>query len=97
MKFYLEVCSFEHTPTRSNFTDARNSSELGGAHLIFIELAVFVLLLALVLEGDDNETNEDVHHEECDDDDVDDVVGGHDRPEVVNWSMIFLIGVDRPV
>lgn len=66
-------------------------------NLIFIELAVFVLLLSFVLEGDDNETDEDVHHEERDDDDVNDVVGGHYRPKVMDWSMILFIGVDRPI
>lgn len=67
------------------------------SHLILIKFAVFVLLLAFVLEGDDNETDEDVHHEERDDDDVDDVVGGHNRPKVMNWSAILVIRVDRPL
>jgi len=66
-------------------------------HLILIELAVFVLLFALVLKGDNDETDEDVHHEERDYDDVDDVVGGYYRPKVTNWSVILFIGVDRPV
>lgn len=65
-------------------------------HLIFIELAIFVLLLALVLKGDNNETDEDVHHEERDDDDVDNVIGSHYRSIVMNWSMILLVGIDRP-
>lgn len=66
-------------------------------HLILIELAVFVLLLALVLKGNDNETDEDVHHEERDYDDVDDVVSGHYRPKVMNWSVILFVRVDRPL
>lgn len=66
------------------------------AHLIFIKLAIFVLLLALVLKGDNNETDEDVHHEERDDNDVDNVIGSHYRSIVMNWSMILLVGVDRP-
>jgi len=66
-------------------------------YLIFIELAVFVLLLALVLEGDNNETDEDVHHEERDDNDIDDIVGSDYRSKIMNWSMIFLVRVDRPL
>lgn len=66
-------------------------------YLILIELAIFVLLFTLVLKGDDDETHEDVHHEKCYDDDVDDVVGCHDRPKVVNRSVIFLVRIDRPI
>lgn len=66
------------------------------AYLILIELTIFVLLLTLVLKCDDNETDEDVHHEECDDDDVNDVVSGHYRPKIMNWSMILFVGVDWP-
>lgn len=66
-------------------------------NLIFIELAVFVFLLTLVLESDNNETNEDVHHEECYDNDVNDVVRGHYRSKIMNWSMILLVRVDRVV
>ena len=32
--------------------------------LVLVQLAVLVLALSLVLECDDNETDEDVHHEE---------------------------------
>lgn len=40
-------------------------------HLVFIQFTVLVLLLALGTEGDDDKTHEDVHHEERNDDDVD--------------------------
>lgn len=69
----------------------------GQTHLILIKLAVFVLLFTLVLESDNNETNEDVHHEECYDNDVNDVVRGHYRPKIMNWSMVLLVRVDRHV
>jgi hypothetical protein len=65
--------------------------------LIFVEITVLVLLLALVLEGDNNETDENVHHEECDNDDVDDVIGGHDGSEIVNGTGVFGVRVDRDV
>lgn len=41
-------------------------------HLVFIQLAVLILLLALGAEGDDDKAHKDVHHEEGNDDDVDD-------------------------
>lgn len=75
----------------------RFQRKLNTITLVFIQLAVFVLLLALILKGDDNETYEDVHHEEGDDDDVDDVVRGDNGPEVVNWTTVFFIGVDGNV
>ena len=42
-----------------------------GGHLVLVQLTVLVLLLALGTEGDDDEAHKDVHHEECNDDDVD--------------------------
>lgn len=63
-------------------------------YLIFVQLAVFVLLFALVLKRDDNETYEYVDHEECNNDYVNNVVGRDDGPKVVNWSVILLVGID---
>lgn len=40
-------------------------------HLILVQLTVLVLLLALGTESDDDKAYKDVHHEECNDDDVD--------------------------
>lgn len=40
--------------------------------LIFVQLAVFKLGLSLFTECDDDETYKDVHHEEGNDDNVDD-------------------------
>ena len=63
-------------------------------YLIFIKLAIFVRGFALVLEGDDNETDEDVDHEERDDNDVDEIEDGDDRPEVVQRTAVFRVGID---
>ena len=60
-------------------------------HLIFIKLAILVCRLSFVLEGDDNETDEDVDHEEGDDNDVDEVKDGHDGAVVVQWAVVLLI------
>jgi len=66
-------------------------------HLVLIELAVLVLLLALVLEGDDDEADEDVHHEEGDDDDVDKEEYGDALSVVVNRTYVLLVRVDAPI
>ena len=66
-------------------------------YLIFVKLAVFVCRLSLVLEGDDDETYEDVDHEEGDDDDVDEVEKRDIGTIVVNWTMVDFVGVDGHV
>jgi len=65
--------------------------------LILVQIAILVLLLALILKRNDNETDEDVDHKEGNDNDVNDVVSGHDWPEVMHWSTIFLVGIDGNV
>ncbi len=62
-------------------------------HLVLVKLAVLVRRLALVLEGDDDEADEDVDHEEGDDDDVDEVEDGHDGPVVVDGAHVLGVGV----
>jgi len=49
------------------------------------------------LEGDDDETDEDVDHEECDDDDVDEVEDGHQGAVVVDRADVLCVGVDGHV
>ena len=51
----------------------------------------------LALEGDNNETNEDVDHEECEDDDVDKVEEEHVRPIVLYRSTVSCVGVNGDV
>lgn len=75
----------------------RLERKLYAVTLVLVQVAVLVLLLALVLERNNNETYEDVHHEERDYNNVDDVVGGHDRPEVVDGAAILLVRVDADV
>jgi hypothetical protein len=58
---------------------------------------MFVCALSLVLEGNDDETDEDVHHEEGDDDDVDKVEDGDDRAVVLDRSDVLRVRVDRHV
>jgi len=44
---------------------------------VFIEFAVFILLFSFVLERNDNKTNEDIHHEEGNDNDEDNIEDGY--------------------
>lgn len=54
-------------------------------------------MFTLILKGDNNETDEDVHHEECDDNDVDYVIDGHHLSVVMHWTFILRVGVDGNV
>lgn len=47
------------------------------ADLVFIQFLVNEFIFSLLLEGDDNEGDEDVNEEEREDDEVDDVKNGH--------------------
>ena len=67
------------------------------SYLILVQFAVLVGGLSLVLEGDDDETDEDVHHEEGDDDDVDEIEDGHDGPKAVDRTHVLSVGVDGDV
>lgn len=60
-------------------------------HLVLIQLAVFEGGLPLRLEGDDDETNKDVDHEEGNDDDVDKVEDCYVAAVVVFWTHINLV------
>ena len=40
---------------------------VGKAYLILVQFAVAIFLFTFVLKGHDDETNEDIHHEESDD------------------------------
>ena len=66
-------------------------------YLIFVKLTVLEGGLALRLEGHDDEADEDVHHEEGDDDDVDEVEKRDIGTIVVNWTMVDFVGVDGHV
>ena len=63
-------------------------------YLIFVKLAIFVRWLSLLLEGNDNETDEDVDHEESNDNDVNEIENGNNGSEIVYGAIIFSIGVN---
>lgn len=66
-------------------------------YLVLIQLTVFIFLLSLLLECDNDETDEDVHHEEGNDDDVDDEEDGDDHAVIVDRPDIFSMRVYGPV
>lgn len=67
------------------------------SYLVLVQLAVLVLLLAFLLECDDDKTDEYVDHEERDDDDVDEVVDGDFNAVVVYWALSLATRVDARV
>ena len=62
--------------------------------MIFVEFTVFELSLSLFSKCDDDKTHEDVHHEEGNDDDVDDEKDGNLHTVVVNGTEVLPVGVD---
>ena len=65
--------------------------------LILVQLAVLVLLFALLLECDDDKTDENVDHEERDDDDVNEVEDGDRLSVVVYRAQTLAVRVDTRV
>ena len=66
-------------------------------YLIFVKLAVFVSRLSLLLEGNDDKTDEDIDHKEGNNDDIDEIKDSHNGSVVVDGSHVFSIGVNRDV
>lgn len=63
-------------------------------YLILVQLTVFVFLLSLGSESDDDKAHKDIHHEEGNDDDVDNEEDGDFHPVIVYWSLVFCIGIN---
>lgn len=59
-------------------------------HLVLLQTAFLHHLVPLFLEGDDDESNEDVDEEERKDDKVDDVEDGHLHPVAVARASVLL-------
>lgn len=64
------------------------------SHLVLVQLTVLVFLLALCSEGDDNKAHEDVHHEECNDDDVDNEKHGDLHMVIIDGTLIFCVCIN---
>ena len=94
-----KVLVFPLWPNSTSHTSVQVSTNKNEIHcyLIFVKLTVLEGGLALRLEGHDDEADEDVHHEEGDDDDVDEVEKRDIGTIVVNWTMVDFVGVDGHV
>ena len=62
-------------------------------YLVLVQLTVLIFLLSLLLECYNDETNEDVHHEEGNDDNVDDEEDGDDHTVVVDGADVLSMRV----
>ena len=62
-------------------------------YLILVQLTILELLLSFILEGDNDETNEDIDHEECDDNDIDKEKDGHAQLIVSDWTSTWFTGI----
>jgi hypothetical protein len=65
--------------------------------LIFIQFAVSIFLLSLVLKCDNNETDEDIDHEKGNNNNVNKIEAGNHWPVVVHRSHVFRVRVNRDV
>lgn len=72
----------------------KHTNTIVPSYLVLVQLTVLVLLLPLLLKGDDNKTNKDVHHEEGDDDNVDDKEDGDLDAVVVDGTHVLFIRVN---
>lgn len=66
-------------------------------YLVLVQLTVLVLALPLLLEGDNDKAHKDVHHEEGNEDDVDDEEHRDLHPVVVDRAFILIVSVNGPV
>jgi len=75
----------------------RLQRELNTLSLVLVEIAVLELVLTLVLKCDNDETDENVDHEEGDHDNIADEEDGHGSPVVVDRAFVLSRRVDRLV
>ena len=65
------------------------------SHLVLVEILVDEFVLALLLEGDDDQSHEDVDEEEGEDYEVDDVEDRHLHAEARRRTFVLKRGVHR--
>lgn len=63
-------------------------------YLVLLQAALLHHLVPLLLEGDDDESHEDVDKEEREDDEVDDIEDGHLHAVAATRASVFLRHVD---
>ena len=63
-------------------------------YLVFVQLTVLVLLLALTLKRDDHKTHKDVHHEEGNDDDKHKIEDGHQGAIAMYRTLVLIMRIN---
>ena len=91
----IQMCSIGQILCRIKICSQHLDGEVNARLLIFVNLSILELGLALFLEGDDDESNEDVDEEEGEDDEEDDVEDGHLCPEKRSGSDVLKRGTHR--
>ena len=83
--------------TRCNKMSAQFTETIArkSLYLILINLVVDELVRSLILERDDDESDEDVDEEEWKDDEVEDVEDGHLHAEVGHRTLVLVRRVHR--
>ena len=72
-------------------------SKFDAVSLILVQFTILVFLFSLILKGNYDETNENVHHEEGNHNNVDDIKDGHNWSVIHSGSCVLSIGVDGDV
>lgn len=55
---------------------------------------MFVFLFPFILKGHNDETDKDIDHKKCDDDNINDEENCNVRPIIERRSSIFCVGID---
>lgn len=63
-------------------------------YLVLVKLTVLEFLFSLCPESDNDKAHKDVHHEEGNDDDIDNEEDGDLHSVVVNGTLVFCIGIN---
>lgn len=63
-------------------------------YLVFVQLTVLILLFSLLLEGDNYEAHKYIHHEESNEDEVDDKEDWDGNSVIVNGAFILQVWIN---
>lgn len=66
-------------------------------YLVLVQFTVFVLCFTLLLEGNDDKTYKDVHHEKGYEDEIDDEEDGNTHTIVVYGAHLLSVGINCSV
>ena len=78
------------TPYRTSFQCKFNTISL-----IFIQFTIFIFLFTFILESNDNETDKNIDHKKCNDNNVNYIKYGHIWTIIINRTIIFCMWINR--